>query len=381
MMQCPSCAAEVSEGSRFCNLCGVAMPVLCRACGHSNAAGSNFCANCGTRLTAGRSPTQLPAAKPQPRPPQARRTAGKSRSCSAIWSARRRLSARLDPEDLREVIGAYYREVAEDGPPFGGFVAQYYGDGVLVYFGYPQAHEQDAETGGPRRIGAGRRSQRARLAGSLQTRIGIATGLVGGRRPVRRAGERQGHGIVGETSNLAARLQAIADPNMVVIDEATRRLIGDLFELHDLGARDLKGITGLVQVWAVLRPHSVESRFEALHATGYDRASRTGGRMRIDAAALVESKKWRRPGRAPFRRGRHRQIAPDGRASGACSPPSRTRAALFLFAAAHVERALSDHLPDGAGRASERTRMTLGRGSTNSVPFWRAPRRRSRIAR
>jgi hypothetical protein len=141
------------------------------------------------------------------------------------------------------------------------------GDGVLVYFGYPQAHEDDAE----RAVRAGLELVAAvgalKTRAPLKTRVGIATGLVV-------VGDLIGSGasheqaIVGETPNLAARLQSIAEPNAVVVAEGTRKLLGNLFELEDLGAQDLKGIAGPVRAWAALRPSSVESRFEALHASG-----------------------------------------------------------------------------------------------------------------
>jgi class 3 adenylate cyclase/predicted ATPase len=177
------------------------------------------------------------------------------------------LSARMDPEDLREVISAYQSCVADTVGRFGGFVAKYMGDGVLIYFGYPAAHEDDAE-----------RAIRAGLAlvdavatvpapEPAQVRIGIATGLVVVGDLVG-SGEAQERGIVGETPNLAARLQGIAEPNTVVIADATRRLVGNLFELRDLGPRELKGIDGPVRAFAALRASSVESRFEAMHAGG-----------------------------------------------------------------------------------------------------------------
>src|SRR5271168_4967428 len=153
------------------------------------------------------------------------------------------LSARMDPEDLREVISAYQKCVAKTVQRFGGFVAKYMGDGVLVYFGYPQAHEDDAE----RAVRAGLELVAAvsglKTHAPLQTRVGIATGLVviG---DLIGSGEAQERGVVGETPNLAARLQGIAEPNMVVISEGTRRLLGNLLELDDLGPKDLKGITG-----------------------------------------------------------------------------------------------------------------------------------------
>jgi class 3 adenylate cyclase len=177
------------------------------------------------------------------------------------------LSTRLDPEDLREVIAIYHKCAAETVRRFGGFVSQYLGDGVLVYFGYPQAHEDDAE----RAVRAGLELIAA-VAGLntrvlLQTRVGIATGLVVVGDLVD-AGGSQERGIIGDTPNVAARLQGLAESNMVVIAESTRKLLGNLFELEDLGPRELKGIAGLIRVWAALRTSSVESRFEALHASG-----------------------------------------------------------------------------------------------------------------
>jgi class 3 adenylate cyclase/predicted ATPase len=177
------------------------------------------------------------------------------------------LATRMDPEDLREVISAYQKCVGETVDRFGGFVAKYMGDGVLVYFGYPQAHEDDAE----RAVRAGLELIVAvgglTAASPLQTRVGIATGLVVVGDLIG-SGEAQERGIIGETPNLAARLQGIAEPNVVVIAESTRKLLGNLFELEDLGAQDLKGIGGRVRAWAALRPASIESRFEALHASG-----------------------------------------------------------------------------------------------------------------
>src|SRR6476660_1334081 len=176
------------------------------------------------------------------------------------------LSAHMDPEDLREVIAAYRKCAAETVSHLGGFVSQYSGDGVFVFFGYPQAHEDDAE----RAVRAGLQLVAAvaglRTRASLQTRVGIATGLVvvG---EIADAGGPQERGIIGQTPNLAARLQSSAEPNQVIIAESTRRLLGNLFELEDLGTKDLKGIAGPVRVWAALRPSSAASHFEALHGT------------------------------------------------------------------------------------------------------------------
>src|SRR5262249_18342785 len=172
-----------------------------------------------------------------------------------------------DPEDLREVIAAYHRAVAGVVTAFDGFVGRYMGDGVLVYFGYPRAHEDDAERAV--RAGLGAIDAVSRLdtrSVKLQTRVGIATGLVVVGDLIGE-GSAQEQSVVGETPNLAARLQALAEPNAVVIAAATRRLVGDLFEYRDLGAIEVKGIAGPVAVWQVLRPSDVESRFEALHGS------------------------------------------------------------------------------------------------------------------
>lgn len=179
------------------------------------------------------------------------------------------LSASLDPEDLRAVINAYHRCCVQTVERCGGFVAKYMGDGVLVYFGYPQAREHDAEQA----VEAGLALVEAvpKLVTSagkpLQIRVGIATGMVVVGDLVG-SGQAQERGVVGETPNLAARLQAIAEPNAVVIAAGTRRLLGGLFELQDLGPQDLKGIPGPVPAWAVLGARKVESRFEALNASG-----------------------------------------------------------------------------------------------------------------
>jgi len=174
------------------------------------------------------------------------------------------LSARMDPEDLRKLISAYQRCVTETVRRFGGFVAKYMGDGVLVYFGYPQAHEDDAERAVRSGLELVTAVGKLKMGTPLQTRVGIATGLVVVGDLVG-SGQAQERGIVGETPNLAARLQGLAEPDMVVIADATRRLLGNLFELRDIGLQELKGIAGPVNVWAALRPATVEGRFEAFH--------------------------------------------------------------------------------------------------------------------
>jgi class 3 adenylate cyclase/predicted ATPase len=179
------------------------------------------------------------------------------------------LSARLDPEDMRAVIDAYHAACARITRTYDGFLAEFRGDGILAYFGYPFAHEDDAE----RSVRAGLdiiaavAQLETRAGEPLAVRIGIASGLVvvG---DLSREGALRERAVVGETPNLAARLQEIAEPDTAVIAEGTRRLLGNLFEVEDLGLRGLKGFPGPVRAWAVLRESFVASRFEALHTPG-----------------------------------------------------------------------------------------------------------------
>ena len=175
------------------------------------------------------------------------------------------LSTRFDPEDLRELIGVYHRAVAETVGRFAGFVAKYMGDGVLIYFGYPEVHEDDAE-----------RAVRAGLAvidavGGLAThealnvRLGIASGLVVVGDLIG-AGAAQERGVVGETPNLAARLQALAQPGTLVIADSTRRQVGALFEIEDVGLRALAGFAEPQRAWRIIGESGVLSRFEALRS-------------------------------------------------------------------------------------------------------------------
>jgi class 3 adenylate cyclase/predicted ATPase len=177
------------------------------------------------------------------------------------------LSARLDPEDMRAVIDAYHAACARITRSYDGFLAEFRGDGILAYFGYPVAHEDDAE-----------RTVRAALdiiaavarletlaAEPLAVRIGIATGVVVIGDLSREGGLRE-HAVVGDTPNLAARLQALAAPGTVVVAASTRRLLGDLFHLRDLGRHELKGIAEPVAAWAVEGVSDSESRFEAVRA-------------------------------------------------------------------------------------------------------------------
>jgi len=178
------------------------------------------------------------------------------------------LSTGMDPEDLRDVIASYQRRCSAAIRHYDGFVAKYMGDGILVYFGYPRAHEDEAERSV--RAGLDIVDAMAELNAAvprppgveLAVRIGIATGPV-------IVGDQIGEGtasetaVVGETPNLAARLQALAQPNQIIVSAATRAMLGDHFDLADLGAYELKGFAEPVPAWRVLSARDVESRFAA----------------------------------------------------------------------------------------------------------------------
>ena len=288
-MNCSSCGALVPPGKRFCADCGAPLSVACPACGSANALTKKFCGDCGQVLPAppprGQPPVATaapttPAAPPAgPAPasmsghaasPAADRATGAERRqltvmfCDLVGSTA--LANRLDPEDWQGVIRSYHAAVSDAVASYEGHVAQLLGDGVLVYFGYPRAHEDDAV-----------RAVRAALAvlpavaalqpqgdASLQTRIGIATGLVvvgkiGAGTP---ASE---HSASGETPNLAARLQGVASPGEILVSESTRMLLGASFELEALGVRVLKGFAEPVPAWRVQGERGHASRFEAQH--------------------------------------------------------------------------------------------------------------------
>ena len=179
------------------------------------------------------------------------------------------LSARLDPEDMGAVIDAYHAACARITLTYDGFLAEFRGDGIMAYFGYPRAHEDDAERtvrAGLDIIAAVARLE-TRAAEPLAVRIGIATGVVvvG---DLSGEGALREHAVVGDTPNLAARLQALAEPGTIVVAASTRRLLGDLFRLRDLGRHEVKGIAEPVAAWAVEGVSASESRFEAVHPTG-----------------------------------------------------------------------------------------------------------------
>lgn len=252
-MKCPSCTADVSAGSNFCSACGAALRVPCGACGHANAAGSRFCASCGVFL-AGSTPASLERAP---------RSAGlaERRHMTVMFAdlvGSVTLPAKLDEEDLLRLMAAYYDLVHDAVSPLGGFIAKHMGDGVLVYFGYPSAHEDDAERAVRAGLAIAANVGRLGPRAALQVRVGIATGPV----IIDAVGGSAERTIYGEAPNVAARLQSLAEPNSVVVDQFTWRLIEPKFDCRDLGRKDVRGL-GPTAVWQVERMRSYESRIAA----------------------------------------------------------------------------------------------------------------------
>jgi class 3 adenylate cyclase len=270
-LQCPGCSVEVPEGSKFCGKCGTALPRVCANCGHAVPPENSFCPECGTTIVAGSVAPALPQTQ-RTAPTTSIGSAAERRQltimfCDMVGSSA--LSTRLDPEEQGDVIAAFHACCAREIKSLGGMVAQYLGDGVLAYFGYPTAHENDAE--------------RAILAGlailngvgtlkaggdvAVQARIAIGSGVVVVGDLVRES-LTQENAAIGETTNLVARLQSLAEPNSIVISPVTHRLVGALFDYRDLGRHMLKGFAEPIHVRQVLGPSKVESRFEAQHQSG-----------------------------------------------------------------------------------------------------------------
>jgi class 3 adenylate cyclase/predicted ATPase len=256
-MECLKCGAKLSDSSKFCTECGAPAPLACPSCGQSNPTHAKFCANCGTKLI-GVSTALAPASLES----SAERRQLTVMFCDLVGSTA--LSTQLDPEDLGNVIADFRAACTSAVARFGGSIAKYMGDGALVYFGYPEAYEDAAIRAilaGLALVEAGGALRRS-SSSFPQLRVGIATGTVV-------VGELIGEGAshervaVGETPNLAARLQALAAPDSVVISDSTWSLAGGAFNYQDLGPQTLKGIPAPVRAWSVMGENIAGSRFAA----------------------------------------------------------------------------------------------------------------------
>jgi class 3 adenylate cyclase len=271
-VNCPACRHENRAAARFCEACGDRLARACPRCAEDVGAQARFCPACGAALA------DAAAASP----PRDEGRAGRARAHAAPDTAERRhltvlfadllgsteLAGGMDPEEWRELVHRYHQQASETVTRFGGYVAQYLGDGLLAYFGWPQAHEDAAERAvraGLAIVGAARGvrlpPQARETASCLQVRVGIHTGAVV-------VGEIGGGGraetlALGETPNIAARVQAVAEADCVLITAATNRLVSGLFVVEDRGRRLLKGVRDPVQLQRVLQPSGVRSRLAA----------------------------------------------------------------------------------------------------------------------
>jgi class 3 adenylate cyclase len=274
-MRCSNCKAENPAGQRFCGDCGAPLANLCPKCRADNPVGQRFCGQCGTALAAAE--VSLPSSSP-PQTTAETRTSAAGNDAFGLTDGERRhltvlfcdlvgsteIAARLDPEEWRDIAAQYQRSAAEAVTRLGGHVAEYLGDGLVVYFGWPEAHEDDAE----RAVRAGLAVVDAvallntRLTSEqgvkLSVRIGIDTGSV----VVGRGGTNETR-IFGQTPNIAARVQAAAAPDTVLITASTHRLVSGLFVVEELEAHQLKGLTKPVELYRVLRPTGVRGRLAA----------------------------------------------------------------------------------------------------------------------
>ncbi|MGE5597073.1 MAG: adenylate/guanylate cyclase domain-containing protein [Hyphomicrobiales bacterium] len=248
-MQCPACRAENRDGRKFCAACGATLAPLCAACGARNEPGERFCGECGRPLATG-----------DGRRSRAGRD-GERRQltvmfCDLVGSTS--ISERLDPEEMREVLTEYQAVAHDVISRFGGRIAHYMGDGLLVYFGYPRAYGDDArravQTGlslvtAVQQLDARLRSERGL---DVAVRIGIHTGIavIG---TMGRGEARQLVDVVGETPNVASRLQMMAEGGSILISESTHRIVEEFFECESLGPQRLRGLSRPMEVHRVVR--------------------------------------------------------------------------------------------------------------------------------
>ena len=266
-MRCSSCGFENSAGRKFCYECGTGLPSACPRCSAENASVAKFCGECGASLSA---PVVIPVSE-SPRV-QAQQDLGERRHltvlfCDLVGSTE--ISARLDPEDWREIQADYHGAVADAITRFGGYVAKYLGDGVMAYFGWPEAHDNDAERAARAGLAIleGVAALNIRDAKSdcprLSVRVGIDTGNV-----VIGKGAGGESEVFGDAANMAARVQSAADSDTVIVTPAVNRLVAGLFVVEERGAHQLKGIAELVELYQIVRLSSARNRLAASMVRG-----------------------------------------------------------------------------------------------------------------
>jgi class 3 adenylate cyclase/tetratricopeptide (TPR) repeat protein len=261
-MRCSNCGSENPADRKFCGECGAPFLLCCPQCGKENVPPFRFCGECGANLDDAGSIKATPDA-----PVAVGGMAGERRHltvlfCDLVGSTE--IAARIDPEEWRETVAAYHRAAAAGITRYGGHVAKYLGDGVMAFFGYPEAHDNDAERAA--RAGLAMIDAIAKLCGQtgrpkLAARVGIDSGAV-----VIGAGAGKEADVFGETPNIAARLQAAAEPGTVLITDAVHRLVSGLFVVESRGVEPLKGIERPLQLYKVVQPSGVRGRLEAAAA-------------------------------------------------------------------------------------------------------------------
>jgi len=261
-MRCSNCGSDNPAGKKFCSECGAGFSRGCPRCGAENAPAAKFCGDCGAELSP---PVQPPVAEASPVQP---RDTGERRHLTVLFcdlAGSTGIAAQLDPEEWRETVSSYHRAAAEAITRFGGHVAKYLGDGVMAFFGYPEAHDDDAERAaraGLAILDAMARFNEQPTHPKLSARIGIHSGAV-----VMGAGATKDVDVFGDAPNIAARVQAAAEPDTVLLTDATHRLVSGLFIAEDRGAHSLKGVEQPVQLYRVVQPSGVRGRLEAAAAS------------------------------------------------------------------------------------------------------------------
>jgi class 3 adenylate cyclase/tetratricopeptide (TPR) repeat protein len=259
-MRCSKCGMDNVSNARFCNQCATPLVRRCPNCAFKNSLEAKFCSQCATALETGEAPRVT-----QP----AGALTGERRHltilfCDLVGSTT--LAAQLDPEEWRATVACYQRAAAAAITRFEGEVVRYVGDGIMAFFGYPVAHDNDAERAVRAALGileSIAQFNQQSLHAKLAVRIGIDSGRV-----VVGMGTDQTVDAFGDTANIASRVQASAKPDTVMISDATQRLVAGLFIVEDHGAHELKGIERPMQLYRVIRPSGMRGRFEAVAAAG-----------------------------------------------------------------------------------------------------------------
>jgi class 3 adenylate cyclase len=261
-MRCSSCEFENSKGKKFCSECGTVLQQCCTQCGADNAPTAKFCGECGVPLNA---------------PPGTRvsKTAhvqqvdvvGERRHLTVLFSdlvGSTEISARLDPEEFRELLADYHEAAAEAITRFGGFVAKYLGDGVMAYFGWPEAHDNDAERAARAGLAIleGVTALNSRDAKSDRPKLSVRVGIDTGNVVIGNRGGSESE-VFGDAANIAARVQSAADSGAVIVTPAVNRLVSGLFVVEERGAHQLKGMAEPVELYRIMRLSTVRNRLAA----------------------------------------------------------------------------------------------------------------------